>query len=67
MQYYMIEIEVEPGVWKRVGRPYRLAKTARSWLSFVRSAWHAKYARVTRFERDPPTPAGEPGGPAGGR
>lgn len=43
---YLIMIERAAGVWVRTGKPYRTKEVAKSWLSFVKSAWHAKRGKV---------------------
>lgn len=49
---YIIEIKIGPDEWKRVGKWYRRKEVARSWLSFVKAAWHAKHARVAEVKRN---------------
>ena len=51
---YVIVIETDDGVWKQIGKPYQSQECARSWVSFVRAAWHAKRAKVIKR---PPAPA----------
>ena len=48
MTLYVIEIEIGNNVWKRVGRYYRKRETARSWVTFVKKAWHVYRARVVK-------------------
>ncbi len=45
-QRWMIEVRLTDTKWRRVGTPYRERATARSWLSFVKSAWHVRHART---------------------
>lgn len=46
---FIILVEALPGHWKRIGPVYRKRDTARSWLSFVRSAWHGAPTRIKRL------------------
>ena len=50
MSVYVIEIQVGDHEWKRVGRYYRKRETARSWLTFVKRAWHVYRARVVKVD-----------------
>lgn len=46
---WVIEVET-PWGWKKVGHLYRERAAARSWISFVKAAWHAKHARTVRVK-----------------
>ena len=41
-------IQYATGVWVRTGKPYRTKEAAKSWLSFVKSACHAKRGKVIK-------------------
>ena len=46
IKIYVIVVERTAGDWRRVGPVYRNRDTAKSWVSFVRSAWAGSPAKV---------------------
>jgi hypothetical protein len=43
---YAIEVRLTDTEWRRMQARYKTKEAARSWLGFVKSAWHVRHARV---------------------
>lgn len=50
MSRFNIEIAIGDNTWKKIGPSYATRKCARSWVPFVKAAWHAKRARVVEIK-----------------
>lgn len=52
---FAIEVETHRG-WVRMQSRYKTKECARSWLSFVKKAWHSRRARVITLPAPPESP-----------
>lgn len=47
-ELWFIMVEKFPGQWSRVGRWHAKKESAKSWVPFVKAAWHGMPTRVVR-------------------
>lgn len=47
---YAIEVQITETEWRRMAARYATKAVARSWIGFVKSAWHARHARVVEVK-----------------
>ena len=52
MKLYQIHVNTHDEVWRPVGQTYASKRTAKSWLRFVKAAWHGRPTLVRQVERD---------------